>query len=105
MQKLKKLIYSFCFVCLLFGLILSVNVYYKNYDNKNYNIFSLATLPYDKSTHIYLSDLDYRDDSIVEPGYYIRKDKNGEGGLISVNTDEGKKTFIKGVAAWATSDV
>lgn len=105
MQKLKKLIYSFCFVCLLFGLILSVNVYYKKFDNKNYNIFSLATLPYDKSTHIYLSDLDYRSDSIVEPGYYIRKDKNGEGGLISVNTDEGKKTFIKGVAAWATSDV
>ncbi len=105
MQKLKKLIYSFCFVCLLLGLILSVNFYYKNYDNKNHNIFSLATLPYDKSTHIYLSDLDYRSDSIVEPGYYIRKDKNGEGGLISVNTDEGKKTFIKGVAAWATSDV
>ncbi len=105
MQKLKKLIYSFCFVCLLFGLIFSVNVYYKKFDNQNHNIFSLATLPYDANTHIYLSDLDYRDDSIVEPGYYIRKDKNGEGGLISVNTDDGKKTFIKGVAAWATSDV
>ena len=105
MQKLKKLLYSFCFVCLLLGLILSVNFYYKNFDYQNHNIFSLAKLPYDKSTHIYLSDLDYRSDSIVEPGYYIRKDKNGEGGLISVNTDDGKKTFIKGVAAWATSDV
>ena len=85
MQILKKFIYSFGFMCILFGLILSVNFYYKNIDNKNYNILGLATLPYDESTHIYLSDLDYHSDSYVEPGYYIRKDKNGEGNFISVN--------------------
>ncbi len=105
MSKLKKIIYSFIFMGIFIGLVTTVNIYYSNFNNGDVNALSLATLPYNSDTHIYLSDIDYRSDSTVEPGYYIRKDKNGEGGFISVNTKDGKKTFIKGISAWATSNV
>ena len=58
------------------------------------------------SDHVYLSDLNYVNDlTYVKDGYYLRKDKNSSSGLITVNIEGKKKSFIKGISAWATSNI
>ena len=77
-----------------------------------FNRDNSMALSYDVSDFIYLSDIDYIEDkTYVEPGYYLRKDKNNNSGLITLNikdeeTNEvSKKPFIKGISAWASSNI
>ncbi len=81
----------------------------KNYvDNNKYFISTpnyLANGNIDKD-YVYLSDLNYVNDlTYVKSGYYLRLDKNSSSGLITVNIDGKKKSFIKGISAWATSNI
>lgn len=55
---------------------------------------------------VYLSDIDYISDlSFAKSGYNIRKDVNAVGGMISLLVDDKPTYFLKGVSAWATSEV
>ena len=81
----------------------------KNYvDNNKYLISTpnyLANSNLNKD-YLYLSDLNYVNElTYVKPGYYLRLDKNSSSGLITVNIDGKKKSFIKGISAWATSNI
>ncbi len=113
-NKIKKTIVSLMFGLVVLGMFLSVRTYYRALENDGEaKYLAMASeLPYDTDNLLYLSDYDYIEErSYVENGYYFRKDKNNGSGLITVNLDldeDGKneaKTFIKGVSAWATSDI
>ncbi len=90
----------FTVVMLIISLFIMVDNYYKKQDTSN-----MYALSYDTSNYIYLSDINYLAGSYVEDGYYIRLDKNNNSGLISVNIDGKEKSFIKGISAWATSEL
>ncbi len=110
----KNTLYSLVFILIVLGLILSADNYYKVVEGTPFNK-SLAvnntSLPYDTNKYIYLSDIDYVSDmSYVKSGYYFKKDKNNLNGLIEVNVKDKennlhKETFIKGISAWATSEI
>ena len=109
----KNTIYSLSFILIVLGMFLSVRTYYKAYENENNNRYLVIAndLSYDATDHLYLSDIDYVSlMSYVKDGYYFKKDKNNLNGLIEVNVkDEAgnktKQTFIKGISAWATSNI
>ncbi len=88
-----------CFVLFFVGIfVLSIVL--------NRTKYTTTALAYDATKRIYLSDIDYlKDSSYVENGYYIRMDKNNDSKLISVNVDGKTKPFIKGISAWATSNL
>ena len=66
----------------------------------------LATADYDTTDHVYLSDISYEEDkSYVEPGYYVRLDKSNASSLITLKVGGKKTSFIKGISAWATSEL
>ena len=84
------------------------------FSNKNYvdnNKYFISTPNYLANSNInkdylYLSDINYVNElTYVKPGYYLRLDKNSSSGLITVNIDGKKKSFIKGISAWATSNI
>ncbi len=91
----------FTIIMLVLTIFIVGDNYYKNKGN-NGNLYALS---YDTSEYIYLSDIDYMDESFVEDGYYIRKDKNASSGLITLNIEGEKKEFIKGISAWASSSL
>ena len=69
------------------------------------SVISYANANYTKQ-FVYLSDLNEEKDlSYVKDGYYLKKDKNYSSGLITVNIDGQPKPFIKGLSAWATSNL
>ena len=69
------------------------------------SVISYANANYTKQ-FVYLSDLNEEKDlSYVKDGYYLKKDKNYNSGLITVNIDGRPKPFIKGLSAWATSNL
>lgn len=70
------------------------------------------SLSYDTTNYIYLSDMDYvKEKSFAEPGNSIMYDKNANSGLLSLYVDASKsnggtpKKFIKGISAWAQSEI
>ncbi len=59
-----------------------------------------------KESFVYLSDIPYMNEKTsVKDGYYLHLDKNNSSGLISVLINNEKKSFIKGISAWATSTI
>ena len=92
---------------IIFAIIMLFLVLFIIGDNyyKNKVVNDLYALSYDTSEYVYLSDLNYMDESYVEDGYYIRKDKNASSGLITLNINGNKKSFIKGISAWASSSI
>ena len=65
-----------------------------------------ASLAYDTSNYVYLSDIPYEtEQTYVKPGHYVRLDKNSNSNLITVPVGGEKQTFIKGISAWATSNI
>ncbi len=74
----------------------------KAYSN---TVASTSYLSYNTEEMVYLSDVKYLDESYVKSGYYVRLDKNNDSKLISVNIDGERTTFIKGISAWATSNL
>ncbi len=111
----KKIIYNISFIIFLFVVIVlclfsfSTNTVIKG---KVKNYFATRV---DADKMVYLSDIDYVEkikdsedksfETYVEPGYHYRKDKNGNSQMISVNVNGKKNYYIKGVSAWASSNV
>lgn len=54
---------------------------------------------------IFLSDVEYMESSYAKSGYSIKLDTNNAQKLISLNVDGQVKTFLKGISAWATSEL
>ena len=93
---------------ILMMMILSFST--NNLKEKNVKVYESAPIAYLNANHDnlykYLSDIDYvKDDTYVKSGYYLRLDKNSGSGLITVNIDGEPKPFIKGISAWATSNI
>ncbi len=90
-------------------LLLTIMVF--NETNINQEMFFESSLikyanSNNQSEFVYLSDLEEEKDlSYVKDGYYLKKDKNYNSGLITVNIDGKSKSFIKGISAWATSNL
>ncbi len=107
----KNTFYSLAFILIVVGLFLAVNTYYKVLEGTPFNRSLAMNLPYNTEDYLYLSDIDYVSNmSYVKDGYYFKKDKNNLNGLIEVNVKDPennihKETFIKGVSAWATSEI
>ena len=104
----RNLIRTISVICCIVLLMTGIIVVSAFDDDKNYSISSLSKAPltYNTEKMIYLSDVDYIEDlSYVENGYYLRLDKNNDSKLISVNIDGKSKPFIKGISAWATSNL
>ncbi len=96
-------------IIITLGLIISLSIimiYNVNYDNayilKTNQLKSIASLSYNTTDHVYLSDLKPIS-STVEPGNEVHYDKSANGTLITLNIDGNKKSFIKGLSAWASS--
>ncbi len=53
----------------------------------------------------YLSDIPYMETSHAASGHIIKTDRNDSDKLITLKKGEGSKTYIKGVSAWATSEL
>ncbi len=110
-RKIKKQvkIVAFGFLILL-GISLLLGKPEKNQTVNDVNISKYATVRYDTSNHVYLSDLDalevLNDEKVTYAnGKDIHFDKNDDGNLIKLNVDGNPKTFIKGLSAWATSSI
>ncbi len=100
--KLKReIVISLSLILLLGGLV----YYFKNFED----IYAMEsrdmTASYDTSSHVYLSDIQYEDESYVKPGNYFRLDKNSQSGLITLKVNGKSTPFIKGISAWATSEI
>ena len=60
----------------------------------------------ENSDYIYLSDISYLNDkSFAQSGYSILLDKNKDSNFITLNVDGKVKPFLKGICAWATSEI
>lgn len=58
------------------------------------------------SDHVYLSDISYvQDKSFASSGNSILLDKNQSSDLITLNINEKETPFLKGICAWATSEI
>ncbi len=100
----KETILKIGLIFVLSLMVFTISIFYKKFDNSNKGI--LYSLAYDTNDYVYLSDLNYiASESYVEDGYYLHLDKNNSSGLITVNIDGRPKEFIKGISAWATSNL
>ena len=83
-----KIIFCFIFV-LTIGILKENNVFAANETGK-----------------LYLSDISYMEDkTFLSGGHMIKTDKNDSDKLITLKVDDQPKVFVKGVTAWATSEV
>ena len=93
----------------LVGLVALICLGFNASSNDINTVFSSSHIIFananNKEDFVYLSDLNYEKDSYVKDGYYLRKDKNSSSGLITVNILGKPKSFIKGISAWATSEI
>ena len=110
LKKIKKYeTISFLIAITFFMIFCSLNVFNLKYSVLNSNIVvktnDYKTISYDTTNYVYLSDISYMDKSSVKNGESIRLDKNAGSNLISVNVSGVKKYYIKGISAWATSDL
>ncbi len=109
--KIKEKLAGIAIILVIITFILIINLFYKYVNNNNFHMLqSINNLAYNTSDFVYLSDLPYMDSSFVEPGYYIRLDKSGSSGLLTLNVKDSEdnvapKAFIKGISAWATSEL
>ena len=104
MKKLKvkkvKILIGVCVVLLV--VIMNAFSFYKNEEMiVNQPIEALA---YHTEDYIYLSDIPYiQEDSYA--GSSIKLDKNEDKGMIGLKVNNETKYFVKGVTAWATSEL
>ena len=55
---------------------------------------------------LYLSDIKYMDESHAASGHLIKTDKNDSDKMIELKiSDDETRTFVKGISAWASSEV
>ncbi len=70
----------------------------------NNEIFAIDNI--ENENYIYLSDVSYIEDkSFAQGNHTIHLDKNEDNGMITLNVDNSSKSFIKGLCAWATSEI
>ena len=56
--------------------------------------------------HVYLSNISYLNEkSFAQSGYSILLDKNQDSDFITLNVNGKKMPFLKGICAWATSEI
>ncbi len=56
--------------------------------------------------YVYLSNISYLNEkSFAQSGYSILLDKNKDGDFITLNVNGKKMPFLKGICAWATSEI
>ena len=108
-KEMKSKILKLGVVVLIFSMFLVATIYVKKNDRFDNSRFVAI---YDTTDHVYLSDINYEGDkTFVEPGYYLRLDKSNSSSLLTLNvpTEENpkgvKKVFLKGISAWATSEI
>ncbi len=54
---------------------------------------------------LYLSDMQYMDNSHAASGHLIKTDKNDSDKMIELKVNDESRTFVKGVTAWASSEI
>ena len=76
-------------------------------------ILAVTTITYgatsqttESSDYVYLSDISYiKDKSFAANGHTIHLDKNDSNNLITLKVNNVSTPFIKGICAWATSEI
>lgn len=65
-----------------------------------------TTATTENSDYVYLSDISYvKDKSFAPSGQAILLDRNKDNNLITLKVNDGSTPFIKGICAWATSEI
>ena len=91
---MNKKIFIFIVIALIF---IAFNIY-------NNKIFAIDNM--ENEDYIYLSDISYiKDKSFAQGNHSIKLDQNEDNGMITLNVDNASKQFIKGLCAWATSEI
>ncbi len=101
---------------LMIGILLVLGGFFLIPKSNKYSINKVAlaeyaTINYDKSDHVYLSDLDYVETlenekvTYAKDSYDIHFDKSNSGDLLKLNVNGTTTSFIKGLSAWATSSI
>lgn len=93
-KKMKKKI-------LIFFIIILTSIAFNIYNNKVF-----ATEKIENKDYVYLSDILYiKNKSFSVNNHSICLDKNDSNGLITLNINNTATPFIKGICAWATSEI
>ncbi len=104
MKKLKITLTIFSIVLILFGIGFYISSKEETFKTYKTNIKNLTALNNLDASYVYLSDIQYdKNLSKAKDGYEIHLDKNNRSGLITLNIDNIKTPFIKGISAWASS--
>ena len=113
-RKRLKFILIIIFIVSMFGGTLNFGVSLKEVEAKVENNPTTLAANLDKTEDfVYLSDLDYMTESGMSQngwsGHSIQKDKNQEGGELSLIVNGEKRPYVKGVSiharGWATYDI
>ena len=68
--------------------------------------YATTSLTAEDPNHVYLSDISYiNDKSFAQSGYSILLDKNQDRNFIKLNINGKSMPFLKGICAWATSEI
>ena len=74
--------------------------------DENLNSISADTITdVEDSNYIYLSDIAYDDKSFAAGSHSIHLDQNESNEMITLKINDRNKSFIKGICAWATSEI
>ena len=86
---------------LIFLIIILTSIAFNIYNNKVF-----ATEKIESKDYVYLSDISYiKDKSFSVNNHSICLDKNDSNELITLNINNTATPFIKGICAWATSEI
>ncbi len=87
-------------------LVVTVNMFYSYDSGKSIATQSKDVLAYNTDDFIYLSDIPYsKEDSFANSNNSILLDKNENKEMIGLKVNNNPKYFIKGVTAWANSEI
>lgn len=112
-QFIKKEKSKIAIICILIMLIVTLLGCTFLANNSSYSLASLSLSEKQNREFIYLSDLDYLTTSGMSQngwsGHNIQKDKNQEGGILSLIINGEKRPYAKGLSihanGWATYDI
>lgn len=94
MSKLKRKILFILGIALVMTFVVATS---------SYTITSYTT---ENPEYVYLSDISYLNDkSFAQSGYSILLDKNQNSDVITLNVNGKAMPFLKGICAWATSEI
>ena len=109
MKKYSKKIIGLLVILIGVCSLLIGNFSFKNTTYQNNTNIGFSILANSKEDVVYMSDLDYITDNNWSyngwSGHSIQKDKNPEGGTISLLVNSSKKIFIKGMGVHANGQV